>query len=419
MQNGYLRYIKGCVAVRLCGGSVERFLNICRQHGIFMWNIRRADGEACVCEVRAADFKRMIPYLKKTGTRAKIIKKTGIPFYFPFFKKRIIFFAGVAGCLAALNFTMDYVWAVEYVGNVQISDDELSDFLDGENIHYGAKKDSISCEEEEKRLRERFPNVTWTSIYFEGTKLYVEIKENEKSEPVSSQVEGTDIVADESGEIVSIITRNGVPNVKAGDIVDVGDVLVSGSVPVYNEEQEVSGYQIYDADADIYIKTELDYHSEQKRAYSLAVYTDNDASVGFLEAFGYHIDAMWVYDLFFADDEYSHEIITEKKQLVLLDGIYLPVYYGKITKKEYYIKYMAYTDEELKKLLSSELDKFISDLEQKGVQIVEKNVRIEGKGEAMEMNGTLLAVKPTGVSSAIEIEIKEQESGELSDRDAD
>lgn len=399
MQNNYMRYIKGCLIIRLGGDYLERFFNICRQHDIYLWNIRRVD-EVCTCEVYAADFRRLVPFLKKTGTRAKIIKKTGLPFYLPFFKKRIIFFAGVIACLAMLNHATGYVWAIEYVGNLQISDDELTDFLKQEDIRYGVKKSDINCDEKEKRLRERFANVTWTSIYFEGTKLYVEIKENEKTEPVVTAVRGTDIVADESGVITSIVTRNGVPMVKAGDSVEPGDVLVSGGVPIYNEEQEVTGYHIYDADADISIRTLLEYSAIQKKAYPVIYYTGNDICVGFLEAFGRHIDAMPVYDWFGGGKNFPYEVVTEKKQLILLDNIYLPIYYGKISKKEYYIRYMTYTDKEMETLLSDGFEKFISGLEEKGVQIVEKNVKIEKNSDGMEIIGALLVIKPTGEASS-------------------
>lgn len=395
LQNNYLRYIKGCLIVRLGGDYLERFFNMCRLHDIYLWNIKR-ENDACMCEVYAADFKRLVPFLKKTGTRAHVIKKSGLPFYIPFLKKRIIFFVGVAACLAMLNFVTDYVWAIEYVGNLQISDDELSDFLEEEHIHYGIKKEHINCEEKEKRLRERFENVTWTSIYFEGTKLYVEVKENDKSEPVTVKMKGTDIIADEGGVITSIITRNGVPMVKAGDSVEAGDVLVSGSVPVYDENQLIAGYQIYDADADIWIRTPLTYKDTLKNSYPVIHYTGNDMNVGFLELPGRHIDAMPVYDFFLEKENSSYEVVTEKKQLVLLDNIYLPIYYGKISKKEYYIRYMTYTEEEMETLLLKRFEKFIYSLHQKGVEIVEKDVKIIENRDEMEINGDLLVIKSTG-----------------------
>ena len=100
-------------------------------------------------------------------------------------------------------------------------------------------KASLNCEEKEKQLRAAFPVVTWTSIYFEGTKLYVEVKENEKETGGHQQPQGMDIVASEDGVISSIITRNGIPQVKAGDTVEKGQILVSGAVPVYDDGQNI------------------------------------------------------------------------------------------------------------------------------------------------------------------------------------
>lgn len=400
LQNKWIRFVRGFLVIRLGGDYMERFFNMCRMHGIDLWDIKR-ENDICMCEAYASDFLKMPPLLRKTGTKVHVVKKKGLPFYFPFFKKRIIFFAGIALCLAMLNYVTGYVWAIEYVGNLQVSDDELSNFLARENIHYGMKKGSINCDEKEKRLRETFQNVTWTSIYFEGTKLCIEIKENEKSEPVAIETKGTDIVANEAGTVTSIVTRNGVPKVKAGDAVEVGQILVGGGVPVYDESQTVVNYQIYDADADIYIRTPIEYEYTLGSTYPVICYTGNNAHAFFIEALGYHFDSMFLYDLLDGKNNASYETVMEKKQVVLLDNIYLPVYYGEINRKEYYIQYLTYTQEQMKDILSDNLKKFIAGLEEKGVQIVEKNVKMVENRNNMKLQADLLVVKPTG--EAVEI----------------
>lgn len=405
MQNRWIRFVRGFLVIRINGDYMERFFNMCRMHEIDLWEIKK-EQNVCMCEAYATDFLKMLPLLKKTGTKAHVVKKKGLPFYFPFIKKRIIFFAGVLLCLIMLNYVTKYVWAIEYVGNLQVSNDELSDFLEQESIHYGMKKSSINCEEKEKKLRETFQNVTWTSIYFEGTKLYIEIKENEKSEPIQFETKGTDIVANEAGTITSIVTRNGVPRVKAGDTVEKGQVLVSGGVPVYDESQSVIDYQIYDADADIFIRTPIEYKSSINSGYPVMIYTGNRANTGFAQIGKYYIDGLTLWDfigkyLSPKKNETLYETVTEKHQVVLLDNIYLPVYYGKIDRKEYYIKYFTYTDEEMQSKLSENFEKFILGLQEKGVQIVEKDVKMERNSIGMELNGSLLVVKQTG--EAVEI----------------
>lgn len=395
MQNKWMRFVRGCLVIRLGGDYIERFINMCRIHDIDLWEIKR-ENDICVCEAYASDFLKMPPLLRKTGTRAKVMKKRGLPFHIPFIKKRIIFFVGVIICLTMLNWVTEYVWAIEYVGNLQVSDDELTDFLLQENIHYGMKKEALNCEEEEKRLRETFQNVTWTSIYFEGTKLYIEVKENEKSEPEPVTIKGTDIVANESGTITSIVTRNGVPAVKAGDIVEKGQLLVSGQVPVYDESQSIIDYQIYDADADICIMTPIEYKYSIKKSYPVIYYTGKNRKTLFWEIGGYHIDGEVLYDLFHGNGDALQETMTQKHQVVLLDDIYLPVYYGQISRKEYYVRYLTYTEAEMESKLSDNFEKIILGLQEKGVQIVEKSVKMVQNRDGLELYGDLLVIKPTG-----------------------
>lgn len=208
------------------------------------------------------------------------------------------------------------------------------------------------------------------------------------------------------------------PRVKAGDTVEQGQVLVSGGVPVYDESQSIVDYQIYDADADIFIRTPIEYKCSMNSGYPVMIYTGNQVNTGFAQIGDYYIDGLSLWDFVEKHispkkDETLYETAMEKHQVVLLDNIYLPVYYGKIDRKEYYIKYFTYTDEEMKHKLSDNFEKFISGLQQKGVQIVEKNVKMEKNSSGMELNGSLLVVKQTGEAVDIPVNtIQEDETKE-------
>lgn len=396
MQNKWIQFLKGYLIIQLHGDYVERFLNMCRTHDILLWNIKREENDFC-CTMAAKDYFETIPLLKKTGTKAKVLKKSGAPFYIPFMKKRVLFFVSLILCLSMLYAVTDYIWAIEYVGNVQISNDELNHFLVQEDIHYGMKKNALDCEETEKSLRASFPNVTWTSIYFQGTKLYVEVKENEKTDPVIEEVRGTNLVATEAGTITSIVTRNGVPKVKAGDVVEVGQILVEGAVPVYDEAQSIIDYQIYDSDADIRIQTQLQYQEQLDRTYPLIQYTQKERNRIFLEVFGYHMESPVI-----GKKYQSAEKVIQKHQVCLLDNLYLPVYYGNICEKEYHLRYLEYSEEEMKNILNENFEKFILCLHEKGVQIIEKGVKINKNKKGMELIANMSVIKQTGEEEAIQ-----------------
>ena len=65
--------------IRLGGDYIERFLNMCRMHDINLWGIKR-ENNICMCEAYASDFLKMPPLLKKTSTKAHVLKKKGLFF---------------------------------------------------------------------------------------------------------------------------------------------------------------------------------------------------------------------------------------------------------------------------------------------------------------------------------------------------
>lgn len=389
-------FIKGYVRVQLTGEQIFRLFNMCKSHTITLRNIVQEETRI-YCNILVQDLFRMLPLLKKTNTRIKIIRKVGIPFWLQKARKRLCFLICLFTCLFLLNSVDSYVWAIEYIGNLQISNDELTDFIVNEEIHYGMKKDELQLEELEKRLREQFPVVTWTSIYLEGTKLCVEVKENDVTQyDKVMKTSGSNLIATEAGTITSIVTRNGVPKVKAGEQVEAGQILVEGLVPVYDEALTVVDYQIYNADADIYLNTIMPYSDTVEKRYAVMEYTGKVQKCFFIEAAGRHYEIPGFWKNF-----ERYEKISQKWQCSILEDIYLPVFYGDVLYKEYQLCYLEHTQKEMETLLYENFQHFMETLEGKGVQIIEKNVKISNNTDSMDMMGELLVNKKTGTRREI------------------
>ena len=47
MQNKWMRYLDGYIDIRLYGDYVERLFNMCRSHGIELWDIKRDETSFC------------------------------------------------------------------------------------------------------------------------------------------------------------------------------------------------------------------------------------------------------------------------------------------------------------------------------------------------------------------------------------
>ena len=80
----------------------------------------------------------------------------------------------------------------------------------------------------------------------------------------------------------------------------------------------------------------------------------------------------------------------EEKQLRLFSNFYLPVYIGAIQGREMAAYERNYREDELKELSKAINYQFVKNLEEKGVQILENNDRIETSVSECRLRGELV-----------------------------
>lgn len=375
----WIQYIRGYVTIKVWGYSVERLLNLCGNHDILVWEIED-HGDYHTMHISIEGFFALKPLLKKTGTRVKVLHRYGVPFFMSKMLARKIFVAGLVCCILFWCLTSRFIWDIRIEGNLSLTEDVLLDYLEERGIHTAMKKSDLQIESLEQALREDYDLITWTSAQLKGTTLLIRIKENDmpvyEAEEQKESSQGMDLTATRDGVVTYIITRKGVPLVAQGQSVQAGDVLVSGAIPVYNEDTTVRKYQFVEADADIILRYGKNITLEEAVAYEEKIYTGETIGI---PVFGVGEKAL---TFRFPGIPYDYyDISEEKSQVKLLDHLYLPLYYGKRTVQEYEIAIKKHTDDEMKVLLQARWDKIIETLEEKGVQIAKKNVTIKKNEE--------------------------------------
>lgn len=388
----WVQYIRGYVTVKVWGYSTERLLNLCGNHDILVWDIVN-HGDYATMNISVRGFFALKPLLKKTGTRAAVLKKYGLPFFMSGMQKRKMFVAGLICCLLFWMLTAGYIWNIEIEGNYALTEDVLLDYLEDKDVHVAMKKSRLQIEELEKALREDYDIITWTSVQVRGTTLSIHIKENEMpvydQEDQDQEAAGMDLIATRPGVVSYIITRSGVPQVALGDAVEKGDVLVSGAVPVYNEDTTVRKYQFVRSDADIMLRYTESVSVKKDILYEDKIYSGRQKKMITLGV----NDKEW--NLRFGKIPYAeYDISGEKKQVLLLDRLYLPLFYGQKTIQEYEMVRREYTEQEMNGLMQEEWSKIISTLEEKGVQITEKNVTIKKNENNWVLNARMQLEEP-------------------------
>lgn len=389
----WIQYIKGYVSIKVWGYSTERFLNLCGNHDILVWDIEN-HGDYYTMKVSVKGFFALKTLLKKTGTRAAVIQRFGLPFFVPKIKKRKIFVAGLLVCLLFWMLTARFIWDIKIEGNYSLTEDVLMDYLKSQNVHTAMKKEDLQIEELEMKLREEYDIITWASLRVDGTTLIIQIRENEMPEYENAEHAepgpenqdddeegGKDIVAAKDGVIMYMITRKGIPQVTVGDTVEKGQILVCGAIPVYNDDTTIRKYQFCEADADIMISYEKTVSVEKKTAYQEKEYSGREKKILLLGV----QEKEWNLSAGKVPFE-TYDVSGEKRQVQLLDHLFLPAFYGIKYAREYTMIQKTHTEEEMQQLMDAEWEKILLTLEEKGVQIIEKNVTIKKNREKWTMN---------------------------------
>ena len=104
----WLKRLRGYVKIIVWGFAPQRFINLCSNKGILLWNIEKQDDVYIMC-VSLESFYRLRSIARKTKVRVVISERYGLPFFLPKLMRRKIF---VAGLFLAVSFWM---WSSLYI----------------------------------------------------------------------------------------------------------------------------------------------------------------------------------------------------------------------------------------------------------------------------------------------------------------
>lgn len=399
-----MRWWTGYLLVELSGYSPERFLNLCSYHGIDIWNLMNIKGKYRFY-VSAADFKELVTYVRKSKTRLIILEKIGLPFQLRRHRKRKWFAAGVLLCGICLYLLSLYIWDIDFDGNSYFTDELLMETLLEQGYEAGMRRDQIVCDDLEMMLRETYPDITWVSAQIKGTRLLIQIRENTGIQVAENEEKAAcDLVASCDGVITEIITRSGTPLVKAGDTVTSGQVLVSGTVELFNDSKEKTGEHQVEADATILAQTTLEYADRFSLTYPTKWYTGKrryQLSVWFFEKEIFIDGNIRGFD--------TYDIVSEPGQIRIGEDFLLPVRWQWNILREYEEIQAIYSREQAISIAEANCQQFFENLLEKGVQIIEKNVRIDMMGDECIAEGTLTVIQEIGKQVPITPNLGEQE----------
>ncbi len=392
-----IRYIKGYLLIRVEGYSPERFLNACSHRGIELWGLRSAGG-AYEMYMTLKDFRKIKALSKKTGTKVRVRRRYGLPFFLHRYRRRKLFFAGAFLAVCLVYILTLFIWEIDIRGNLRRTDEALLSFLRSRDVYCGMTAGSVDCDQIADDLRGAYADLVWVSASVHGTRLVIQVKENEhlsaQTGGKAQETEGTDLAATQDCTILSIVTRQGTPLVHEGDQVKKGDLLVNGRLDLKNDAGEVTGYRYCKAQADITGEYQISYEDTMEREFEIRSYQyERNNLVRQEELFLRAGDRIFSFGRL-KNNYQEYDYYVEESQLTVGENFSLPLFWGRRTAVPCSVRRENYTDSQLQQLLSKRFEKVCQDIEKKGLEIIENDVKIYTEQNAACARGTLTVRGP-------------------------
>jgi len=405
-MESFFRYMRGFLRIRITGSGAIRFMNLCTAKNISIWDLEE-DCDYVYLNISLADFRKIRKIVRTSKVKAAVIKRNGLPFLLKDLYKRRMFILFLLFFVLLMHYQRTHLWSVSVEGNTTITYDRIMDFLLDTYYAPGMKIQGFPKNEAEKSMRNAFPEISWICISTEGTVLNVSLIENIGESPSEDDFIPSSVYAAEDGIVKRLLVGSGTPMVKVGDEVKKGDLLISGIVGEDNLKAYGKSPIFTEAKGDYICEITVPYYNEIKREEMTRFYDEKrKTTIGLLNK---NLNTA-----FFNKTKKENETILKiyHKPAFFQYYDYFP-FFVKTIKSSFIQKKVSLTDEELDLRLYENLAVFIRSLEEKGVQNIQKNVKITNSNNGRCMYGELIYESSATESIPIELQIRtEIENGQ-------
>lgn len=388
--NKIMQYISGYVDIIIEGYYIERFINICTNKNILLWNLKRENSITMHASIDIKNFKELKKICKITKCKIKIKNKRGLPFVIKKYKKRKIFVGLLLILILLIIILSNFIWNIEVEGNVNIPKEDILNIAREEGLEIGKYKRNIDNKEVINKIRLERDDIAWVGVEIKGTNAIIKIVEADIKPEIVNEEEYCNIVADKDAIITKVSAQNGTPLVKIGDVVKKGDIIVAGWF-----EGKYTGNRYVHAQADITAKVwytntqKVDLQEIQKQ------YTENSETKYSVKINNFKINFSKSLPKF-----EKYDTIEENKKLKLFSDFYLPFELVKNKYNEYKEIVVIHSVEEAKQI---GIDRAAEDLKEtlKDKKVLDKQVNVKSESNYIEAQVTYEVEENIGIEEKI------------------
>lgn len=223
-----IRYLRGWLLLELTGAEPLCAVNLFLKKRLAVWKVERKDELTLLCRIRKKDLPLAQKYACAAMCSAQVVQEHSAMRTFGGLRRRPVLLAGTVLAVLLAMFLQNFVWTVEIEGNREIPTELLRQQLEEVGVRFGAWAPSFEPVLQRFAMQGRIGKIAWLAVNRRGGKVTVSLTEREKEAEDLDRRVFTNLVAACPGILTTVDVYNGFTELKTGDAVVTGQLLVSG-----------------------------------------------------------------------------------------------------------------------------------------------------------------------------------------------
>ena len=346
-----LHYVCGEYVFTTEPQEFPRFCSLMKQNGFNFWGTRFTDERVSFC-VSLQSAERVSRLAQAVAVPLEMTSKKGIPFIFMRYRRRYGMLLGLAIGLFVMFWSQLFVWKVTVSGNSEIRLAEIERALDECGISVGGFIPNIDTLGDANRLLMICRGLSSAAVSINGTHVHISVLERKSVPDIIDQNGFFNVVASHDGVVLDINAANGTPEVREGDVVYEGELLINSFIAGKN-----GSFRPTHARGSVYAAVSKTFNIEIPLSRVTKNFTGNSQTRYVYTVLGSEIPTPSQGK---SDYEYFDATVSERT-VKLLGFIELPVKERRITYREYTPIALEIDEAKAEQYACDELDAFIAE----------------------------------------------------------
>ena len=228
-------FLRGYVIIQIEGVYPERLASLLEREGVPLRDLRRLAPHTLICTMPARDFRRLHRLNGRCRCRIRILRKGGGPFRLRRLWRRRVLIVGMAAALLAAFWASHRVWFVEVQGCERMDEAVLRQALQEQGLCPGRNLRRLPLSDLADYVAAQYEELAFVELHVDGIFLRVRVREALAEGERMDLSRPCDVVSTREGIVTRITVYGGRAQVRVGDKVHKGQLLIAGHVTARDE----------------------------------------------------------------------------------------------------------------------------------------------------------------------------------------